>query len=215
MAGRITGFMVAAGIAAVAMLGACGESPPSRFYTLTSLGDVKAAEAPSPKTSELAIGIGPISVADYLNRPEVVVRMASNKVQVMDFDKWTGDLNNRMTLILAENLSILLGSEQIALAPLRRGVPIDYVVSAEIIRFDRGPDGNVHLVALWSLFGEDGDFLIVTRKTRISKPVTDGPPKADQPPGPDVNATAAAMSEALADWSREIAGEIAKKPKNR
>ncbi len=197
------------------LLGACAETAPSRFYTLTSMGDMKTGDTASAGTSKLAVGIGPITVAEYLNRPEVVVRTKANEVDVLEFDRWTGELNNRMTLIFAENLSILLGTEQIALAPLRRGVPIDYLVTAEIIRFDRGADDNVHLVALWSLFGEDGDFLIVTRKTRISKPVTDGPPMADQPPGPDVNATAAAMSAALADWSREIAGEIAKKPKNR
>ncbi len=215
MARTISRLAIVLGALAGLLLGACAKTEPSRFYTLSSLGDMKTGDSPAAGTSKLAIGIGPITVAEYLNRPEVVVRLASNEVDVLEFDKWTGDINNRMTLILAENLSILLGSEQIALAPLRRGVPIDYVVSAEIIRFDRGPDGNVHLVALWSLFGEDGDFLIVTRKTRISKPVQDGPPRSDQPPGPDVNATAAAMSAALADWSREIAREIAKKPKSR
>ncbi|MDJ0950420.1 MAG: PqiC family protein [Alphaproteobacteria bacterium] len=215
MRGGVNALAVATVVAAVAILGACGESPPSRFYTLTSLGDVKAAATPSPETAKLAIGVGPIDLPEYVDRPEVVVRVASNKVDVLDFDKWTGSLGDRVTFVLAENLSILLGTEQIAFSPVRRGVPIDYQVSAEVIRFDRDTDGNVYLVALWSLFGEDGDFLIMTRKTRISKPVTDGPPVADQPPGPDVNATAKAMSEALADWSREIAAEIAKKPRPR
>ena len=74
---------------------------------------------------------------------------------------------------------------------------------------------DARLIQAWgSAFSEDGDFLILTRRTRISKTVTDGPPRADQPPGPDVNATAAAMSDALAEWSREMAAEIAKKPKS-
>ena len=58
-------------VLAAALLGCApigGTTPPSRFYLLTSL------EAPPPRTNGPGLGVGPVRIAEYLDRPQIVTR---------------------------------------------------------------------------------------------------------------------------------------------
>ena len=73
---RCARFTVVLGIAVLAA-GCLGGSAPTRFYVLAPVdGPAVAGERP------LAVGVGPVSLASYLDRPQIVTRPASDKIDL-------------------------------------------------------------------------------------------------------------------------------------
>src|SRR5215510_6709686 len=81
-------------------LGACA-SMPSRFYILNTLpAQVPAAAAERGPV----IGVGPITMPKYLDRPEIVTRASQNQLTFGQFDRWAEPLQDNVFRVLAENL---------------------------------------------------------------------------------------------------------------
>src|SRR5262245_59454821 len=94
-------------------VGSCGNTQPTRFYVLRAIADQPAAVP----AKGIAIGIGPITLPQYLNRPQIVTRVSGNQLAVAEFDQWGGDLNDNVTRALATNLSSLLETDRVFLFP--------------------------------------------------------------------------------------------------
>ncbi len=185
----------------VMILGGCigGKSSPAKFYVLSAL--------PSPETPKkvvaaehgLAIGVGPVSLPPYLDRPEIVTRSGGNKLHLSEFDRWAEPLRQNFTRVLAENLSSLIPTDRTAVFPWERSTPVNYQVVVEVTRFEGSADGNSLLMARWSIVGADGKQELLAGQSSFSESI--GPPQ-------DYEATVSAMSRSLADFSREIAAAI-------
>jgi hypothetical protein len=177
------------------MLTACAQTQPSRFYTLSSLSDT--ATTPSAASNDLAIGVGPISLPNYLDRPEIVRRSTPNEFQVAEFDRWGEQLRDVFPRVMAENLSELLATDRVFLLPQRRATTIDYQVEVNVTRFDADVGGPAILAARWEIFDDDGKSLVVDRSTFTETVEGDG-----------YGAVATAMSRTVAAFSQEIAAAI-------
>lgn len=179
---------------------ACAQTQPSRFYTLSSLSDT--ATTPSAASNDLAIGVGPISLPNYLDRPEIVRRSTPNEFQVAEFDRWGEQLRDVFPRVMAENLSELLATDRVFLLPQRRAMTIDYQVEVNVTRFDADVGGPAILAARWEIFDDDGKSLVVDRSTFTETVEGDG-----------YGAVATAMSRTVAAFSREIAMAITALPR--
>jgi len=189
---------LAAAIAGL-LLAACAQTQPSRFYTLSGLPD---DAAPTAASSDLAIGVGPISLPNYLDRPEIVRRTTPNQFQLAEFDRWGEPLGDVFPRVMAENLSDLLATDRVSLLPQRRATTIDYQVEVQVTRFDAEVGGPAILAARWEMFDNDGKSLVVKRST-FTETVD----------GEDYGAVATAMSRTIATLSREIATAITALPR--
>jgi len=175
------------------LTGCATPSPPARFYRLT------AEAAPGPAMDEQpVIGVGPVILAGYLDRPQLVTPIASNQLRVDEFERWGGGLERNVAVVMAENLSRLLSIDGVVTQPWGSAVPIGFQVTIDLRRLDLGLDGQVHLVAQWRLFKGDGVKLLSIHRSSFSEPVA----------GTGYNARAAAESRALASLSQEIADTI-------
>ena len=179
------------------LLAACGTSTPSRFYVLTPL----AAGKPTDAADGLAIGVGPVVIPQYLDRPQVVTRTSDNRLDVGETDQWGGRLNDNVTRVLAENLSGLLQTDRISIYPWTDATAVGLQVTADIVEFERNAAGAVTLSAFWNITDVANAKILVTRRSTIVKDV--GPKGTES-----YDVTIAAMSAALADWSKEIADQI-------
>ena len=178
----------------VFMLAACTTSTPSRFYVLTP----GVAGGEGPPIGNLVVGVGPVRLAAYLERPQLVVRERTNRLNVQEFDRWGGNLEANISWVIAENLSRSLGTESVVTFPWERPVRADFQVAIDIREFESAGSGEVLLTALWRLVGADGETLHAIRRTSISEPV----------PGDGFEGQVAAQSNALTRMSREIAEAI-------
>jgi uncharacterized protein len=187
-----------AALAAGLALASCADSQPTRYYTLAALPAAPDAALPATP-SALTVGVGPVTLPPYLDRPQLVTRDGSNRVVLADIDSWAEPLDGLFSRVLAENLAILLRTDDVLLLPQRRLIPLDYQVEVDVTRFDVDAGGNANLDARWWVFGRDGDKLLQSGRSTITEPTQVG----------DYTAAAAALSRALGAMSTEITQAIA------
>ncbi|HMR30593.1 MAG TPA: PqiC family protein [Geminicoccaceae bacterium] len=190
------------------LVAACAASAPTRYYTLTSIEPSREA---APQRRPLVIGVGPMAVADYLDRPQIVTRSTAMELQLHDFDMWVETLEAIFSRTLSEDLSALLGTDSVVLMPAPREVQLDYQVEVDVLRFDAMRPGDVMLDAMWRLYGRDGIELMRDGRARITAVVAE--PEAEDgalpPPSYDLSPVVAAMSDATLQLARQIATAIA------
>jgi uncharacterized lipoprotein YmbA len=193
-----TRLVTLAALAAGLALASCADSQPTRYYTLAALPDAPDAALPATPPA-LTVGVGPVTLPPYLDRPQLVTRAGSNRVVLADIDSWAEPLDGLFARVLAENLALLLGTDDVLLLPQRRLMSLDYRVEADVTRFDVDASGNAVLDARWWLLGPDGEKLLRSGRSTITEPAEVG----------DYAAGAAALSRALGVMSEEIAQAIA------
>ena len=172
----------------------CTSSPPTRFYTLSSLQEGGKGLKEFTSDQGLII-VGPIKFPAYLDRTGVVTRSSSNKITVSDFDVWAGSFEENFSRALAENLSVLLSTESAIVYPRLKPGLAKYQVTMDVIRFDGPLGGDVSLIARWAIFEGKERKLISVRKSTIVEPSG----------AQGYEAMVAADSRALEKLSREIA----------
>ena len=100
------------------LLTGCGSSPPPvEFYTLNSISAMTPQVNPAAPDQNITIGIGPIEIPEILDRPQIVTRTGPNKLKVDEFNRWAGPLKAGFGQVLAENISLLLATDRVAVYP--------------------------------------------------------------------------------------------------
>jgi uncharacterized lipoprotein YmbA len=186
---------------ALALSGCVGTSQPARFYTLSPLKGPEPAARTTPKGPGAVLAVGPLSIPDYLDRPEIVTSTGRNEMRVNDFQRWAGTLESNLSRTIVENLTALLPAERYSVirsaAAAQTRVPITYRVMVDVRRFDASPGGTVVLDADWSVYGMDKEIPLI-RKSSISEKVN----------GAEFADVVAAMSRTIEVLSREIASAV-------
>lgn len=183
-------------ICATAWLTACGGSPAIRHYLIAP---EPAARSAATLPAGRVIGLGPVSVPEYLARPGMAVRTTTNRIEYRDDERWAEPLAENLRRVLRDNLGALLQGTPIRAYPWPRSEAVDYQVRVDITRFDADAAGTVTLEGNWSLLdGKGGELLPVV-------PIAVSAPGADASPG----AVAAAHGAALSQLAVEIATGLA------
>lgn len=179
-------------IAFVAAAAAGCASAPARFYTLASTASADGAPA-----ARYAVLVGPVSVPASVDRSEFVVQVAPNRVDVDEFNRWAAPLSDSIARAVAGDLAVLLGTSDVAVAPLANFNPA-YRVTINVQRFDSLQNESVLVDAVWAVHPTASG---ATRSGRtVARETVQG--------GGAFDALAAAHSRALATVSADIATAI-------
>lgn len=195
---RLTAVLMT--LSVVLSAGCAGTSQPSRFYLLSTLPEVDAASYAAADEHGVALGIGPVGVAEHLDRPQIIRRESRNKLELSEFDRWAEPVKANLTRVLALNLAHLVSTQRIYIHPWPRSTKVDYQILVYVWRFDADEKGRVVLRAHWTVQSNDGKTVYVQRIADIAETVRPG----------DYEAMAEAQSRALGGLSREIAEAISK-----
>jgi len=184
-------------------LGGClnlggGTQQTTKFYVLNSLYSSQADIGTQTARDDMAIGVGPVELPQYVNRPQIVTRTSRNELEVAPFARWGEPLEENYSRVLAENLTVLLSTDRVIVYPWKRTVPIDYQVVVEVTRFDGALGGDVSMRARWTLLGDDGEKILLRRHSSFSA-------RTD---AESYEAMVSAQSQVLADLGHEIAETI-------
>jgi uncharacterized lipoprotein YmbA len=169
----------------------------SRFFTLTS----QVEPDPSTKNSglaELSLGVGPVRIPGYLDREEMVTRVAQNRFEVAQNDRWIEPVEENLSRVLAQNLYTLLRIERVVRHPWPNGRRITHQVEVEIIRFEPTSEREAQLTARWTVVDVATKQPLVARTSFLKRPIQQESREA----------AVDAMSGTLADLSREIADAV-------
>ncbi len=131
----------------------CASSPPSQFYTLSATAAPALAPVAQPG---YRIVVGPATVPDSLDRPQLVVRMSENRVTLVEHARWAEPLSSAIPAVLAEDLGRLLNSSAVMAYP-QNPEHFDYQVLIEVLRFDSVPDDAATVEVAWTLRAPDGE----------------------------------------------------------
>ena len=196
---RIT---IALGLMALSLAG-CGSLLPkptpssSKIFVLFS--PLKAAERKDlDRPGQISLGVGPVRLPAYLDRRQIVTRIAENRFDVSDNDRWAEPLDENFTHVLAQNLSVLLGSDRIITYPWPLDKKPRYRVEIAVFRFEVNSAGEAELTARWAVVDETGKQGPNLNETHLARPAKEK----------STDASVAALSETVADLSREIAKAV-------
>lgn len=179
--------------AALALLTGCLSLAPrpdaTRYYVLAPRAAAPAAAGePLP-----ALGLGPVRLPAYLDRPELVTRRDPARLEVAGDDRWAAPLDALVAGALAEDLRAVVPAREVVAWPWPAAAPPEWSVSVDVLRFEREPDGAAVLEARWVL--RRGGEAVARGLTRArERPRTPG---------------TAASVEALSATLGALAGEIA------
>jgi uncharacterized lipoprotein YmbA len=187
-------------VALLMHLAGCASSAPTRFYVLSPLASTQAESQALKDEGCVSIGIGPVELPAYLDRPQIVTRVSENELNLAEFNTWAEPLKDNFSRVLVENLSTLLCADAISIFPWKGPIPMDYQVEVAVIRMDGNIGGNALLVARWAIFRENNRKMLLTRQSSYSEPLRSQSYKA----------LVSAQSRAIGDLSREIAQAIKK-----
>lgn len=183
--------MVCAG---ASFLAGCSRSPRATFYTL-SAGAV--SEAATSTRVPYAITVGPATLPEVVDRPQLVVRVGVNRVEILENHRWAEPLKSEIPRLLADNLARLLGSSEVSAYPQNAAKAAKYTVLVDIQRFESVPGKAVTIEALWSVRSAAATFATTGHST-ATEPVS----------GSGYEAVVAAHSRALAAISGDIANAL-------
>jgi uncharacterized lipoprotein YmbA len=175
-----------------------GPSKPSDFYVLTP---VPADPVPGAGLTEapLTVAVGPVSLPDVLDRPQIVTQSDANRIELAEFHRWGGDLGQDIVRVLSQDLIARLDTENVSPYPWQGVEQPVYQVAMRFFRFDGESGKHARLAGIWRLLdGRDGCQLAVHRFDVTKTPA-----------GAGYGALVQALSEGLAGLSQEIATAIA------
>jgi len=176
-----------------------GASKPAEFYVLSTEPGTPVSSRATP-AGPLSVGLGPITIPDIFDRPQIVTRPQSNRLELAEFDRWGGDLNRDLSRVLAQNLMSRLNTDSILPHPWSSRDNPDFQVAIQIFRFDGKVGSVAKLEGVWRLLdGTKGCELAIQRFSFEESPAGSGYPEF-----------VSAMSRAVAGLSQQIAEQIGK-----
>ena len=99
-------FLFASGLVLIMMIAGCANSPPTRFYMLSSTPDIREMPGKTDNSCP-TIGVGPIEIPQYLARAQIATAASENEISYAEFDQWAQPLPGNFSHVIAENLSRL------------------------------------------------------------------------------------------------------------
>ncbi len=171
------------------------KSTAARFYLLESNVEPMMATGSQGRLSNLSLGIGPVIIASYLDRPQLVSRLSGNELRVDEFRLWAEPLKANISRVIRENLSVLTDAGHVYSYPIKRATIIDYQISLNVLRFDADAAGSVTLKSVWRIVEPDSHQGLMERRSTIVKPSS----------STAIADVVDAMSMALAELSKEMA----------
>ena len=137
------------------LLAGCGTGA-RQFYVLTSDG-------PAPSGGGPGIGVGPVALAEYIDRPNLVVAESENQLGIADSHRWAGDLSASIARVTATNLGRRLNTGNIHTYPWRGDDGLRYQVTIDIRQLHGAADGHAVIEAGWRAYALPERRIVASR----------------------------------------------------
>ncbi len=166
-------------------------SDPTRYFVLTPSAPTQATPVP------VAVGLDRVELAEYLLRPELVTRSASNQLRMAEYEVWGEPLKDGFTRTLRRDLENELGGATVVAAPFDPATRPDLAVAVEVQRFERVAGEGAVLDARWTVRDLKSGTVLHRRDAHER-----------QPAEADGQAAVAALSRDVAALAAEIAAAV-------
>lgn len=173
-------------------LAAC-QSPRDVDYFMLEAVPINSQLVPH---KELTLGIGPVHLPEYLNRPQFVISTGTNQISLDEDHRWAERLDNNILRVLVQNVSTQLASEKVLRHPWPVRQPVDYQVMVDILEMHQEGNSGTLMQLIWQV--KKDDLIRTSRLFRCVKPMTTG----------EAAEIANAQSQCLADLTLQIVATL-------
>lgn len=171
-------------------LTACSHSPPTHFYTLSTVAAHQSVSA----TGGSPVVVGDVMLPATLDQQSIVLRNCPNALDVSDQDRWAAPLQGMTRRVLADDLRQRLGEERVLPPgdPMPQGTVETVILNIQDFAGSR--DGTVVLDVDWSV-QDRHQKVLMQHHSHLTREVD----------GRDAGAIVAAQSDMLGALSDDIA----------
>ena len=172
-------------------LGACGPSAAPAVYVLGAAP--AAVVAATPQVGLPVVEVKSVGLPDYLDNTDLLVRHGGGQVVASQAGRWGERLSAGFTRALAAALAARLPDMAVIVTP-PVGRPVRQVL-VDVESFEARGDGEVVLVARWSVMDGSAREILVSERVSLVEPVT--------------SSSDAAVVTAMTRVTEQLAGRIA------
>ncbi|HEY2799525.1 MAG TPA: PqiC family protein [Chthoniobacterales bacterium] len=144
----------------------CGSK--QQFYRLSA----EDSAATRGGGSAISLGVGPISLPNYIDRSELVFQSGPNEFQIPPNVSWTGSLQANIASVLASELQRELGAREILTYPWPSGRAPQRRVALDIRQFHGISGSGAILDATWRI--EDSNGATISRGSGVFREPING-----------------------------------------
>lgn len=137
-------MLLALALGAVGCLSLKPQPDPARFYVLSATVPEPASRQPG-----LVVGIGPVTLPDYLDRSQLVTRYGDHRLGLAEASRWAEPLESMVARVLRDDLVAALGAERGLDHPWARTLAPAPVIEVDFEHFERDSVGTALLDARW------------------------------------------------------------------
>jgi uncharacterized protein len=137
------------------LCGCMRDSKPVQFYMLNADSGIAGTTRVPVSANAPLIGLGPIRIPEYLNRPQMIVAITDNQYQLSEDHRWAERLDQNISLALIKALPRQLGTDRIVRYPWPQRQAIDYQIGIDILEFNVDASGQSRLIAQWYVKRKD------------------------------------------------------------
>jgi uncharacterized lipoprotein YmbA len=181
--------------ALVLLVASCASSPPVDYYTLQA----ESGRGVADPAGAVILGIGPLEMPGYLDRPQLVTRAAGGKVFVDEYNRWAEPLSDVLPRVLTANVDQRLDSVVVVSFPFGARIRADYRLAGRITRFDTDQSGVAVLEVQWGVQDAEANIVLEPRRTRYT---------AQASSRDDAGALVAALNQTLTAFSVDVANQL-------
>jgi uncharacterized lipoprotein YmbA len=164
--------MFGVGCLAVALSGCMSipNSPTPRFYALSAIDKVSVNKKINLPAGVI-IGIGPVRVPEYLDRPQIVTHTKEEMLQFAQFDRWGESLDLGVARLVREDLTVMLPKTKLTLYPWNPSIAVKYQVIIEVVELDNEFDKGMHFAVQWMIIDLRHSKTLIIKRSEFRKPI--------------------------------------------
>jgi uncharacterized lipoprotein YmbA len=144
------------------------------------------------------IGVGPVRIPDYMDRPQMITRGKDGLLNVAQFERWAELVDAAMMRMIDENLMLMLPAAHVVKFPWGIDIPVRYQVAMDVVEMDADLEKDLEMVVRWQVMDAASRQAVFSKRSELVQAITPH----------DYFGLNEALSAATAALSSEIAEQL-------
>lgn len=145
-------------------------SPTPRFYMLQAVNENQVSKKIN-LLPDVIIGVDPVKIPEYLDRPQIVTNDKNKMLQFAQFDRWGEPIDLGLARLIREDLTVMVPKSKLTLYPWNSSMGVKYQVTAEVVQLDSELDKDMFLVVQWTVIDVPNSKAVIIKRSEFRQTI--------------------------------------------
>lgn len=145
-------------------------SPNPRLYMLSAVEETQVSKKINI-TPGVIIGVGPVKIPEYLDRPQMVTKDKEGILKFDEFDRWGESLDLGLVRLVRQDLTVMLPGSRLVLYPWDSVIAVKYQVILEVVQLDSELDRDMSFVVQWTVIDVQNSKAVIIKRSEFHQPI--------------------------------------------